>query len=148
MLIIGCDYHPSFQQIAYVNTEGGELGERRLVHPEEAEQFYGELKQRNLAVRVGWKRAGTAAGLSVCYASCNLNCGLEMPPRFARSGCASRRPIISGQLVHIWLQLCPSCLLARQNRIFDVEKCERHVNHGLSWIFREALPSRRVVNEV
>ena len=31
MLIVGCDYHPSFQQIAYVNTEGGELGERRLV---------------------------------------------------------------------------------------------------------------------
>jgi transposase len=60
MLIIGCDYHPSFQQIAYVNTEGGELGERRLVHPEEAEQFYGELKQRNLAVRVGMEASGHA----------------------------------------------------------------------------------------
>jgi transposase len=52
MLIIGCGYHPSFQQIAYVDTETGEFGERRLVHPEEAEQFYGELKQRNIAVRV------------------------------------------------------------------------------------------------
>ena len=30
MLIIGCDYHPSFQQIALVNTETGELQERRL----------------------------------------------------------------------------------------------------------------------
>ena len=60
MLIIGCDYHPSFQQIAYVNTEGGELGERRLVHPEEAEQFYCELKQRNLAVRVGMEASGHA----------------------------------------------------------------------------------------
>jgi hypothetical protein len=29
MLIIGCDYHPSFQQIALVDTESGELGERR-----------------------------------------------------------------------------------------------------------------------
>lgn len=29
MLIIGCDYHPSFQQIAFVDTESGELGERR-----------------------------------------------------------------------------------------------------------------------
>src|SRR5438874_5862506 len=58
MLIIGCDYHPSFQQIAYVNTETGEFGERRLVHPEEAEQFYGELKQRNLAVRVGMEASG------------------------------------------------------------------------------------------
>ena len=30
MLIIGCDYHPSFQQIALVDTESGELQERRL----------------------------------------------------------------------------------------------------------------------
>ena len=28
MLIIGCDYHPSFQQIAWVNTESGECGEQ------------------------------------------------------------------------------------------------------------------------
>jgi transposase len=60
MLIIGCDYHPGFQQIAFVDTEGGELGERRLVHPEEAEQFYGALKQRNLAVRVGMEASGHA----------------------------------------------------------------------------------------
>jgi len=32
MLIIGVDYHPSFQQIAFVNTETGELEEYRLQH--------------------------------------------------------------------------------------------------------------------
>ena len=32
MLIIGCDYHPSIQQIAWVDTETGECGERRLTH--------------------------------------------------------------------------------------------------------------------
>jgi hypothetical protein len=53
MLIIGCDYHPGFQQIAFVDSESGELGERRLVHAEEAERFYGGPKQRNVAVRVG-----------------------------------------------------------------------------------------------
>jgi hypothetical protein len=26
MLIIGCDYHPGFQQIAFVDTETGECG--------------------------------------------------------------------------------------------------------------------------
>ena len=36
MLIIGCDYHPGFQQIAFVDTETGEVGERRLAHREEA----------------------------------------------------------------------------------------------------------------
>ena len=58
MLIIGCDYHPGFQQIAFVDTETGELGERRLTHREEAEQFYRELKQRNIAVRVGMEASG------------------------------------------------------------------------------------------
>jgi len=58
MLIIGCDYHPSFQQIAFVDTESGELGERRLFHPQEAEGFYGELRERKLAVRVGMESSG------------------------------------------------------------------------------------------
>jgi transposase len=58
MLIIGCDYHPGFQQIAFVDTETGEFGERRLTHREEAEQFYGTLKERS--VRVGMEASGHA----------------------------------------------------------------------------------------
>src|SRR5690348_491968 len=58
MLIIGCDYHPSVQQIAFVDTDTGELRERRLGHREEAEQFYRELKQQNLAVRAGMESSG------------------------------------------------------------------------------------------
>jgi transposase len=60
MLIIGCDYHPSFQQIALVDTETGELGERRLVHREEAEQFYGKLREQSVKVRVGMEASGHA----------------------------------------------------------------------------------------
>jgi len=60
MLIIGCDYHPGFQQIAYVDSETGEIAERRLTHREEAEQFYGRLKQRSLHVRVGMEASGHA----------------------------------------------------------------------------------------
>jgi transposase len=56
MLIIGCDYHPGFQQIAFVDTDTGECGERRLAHREEAEQFYGGLKERR--VRVGMEASG------------------------------------------------------------------------------------------
>ena len=33
MIIIGVDFHPEFQQIALVDTETGELQERRLQHP-------------------------------------------------------------------------------------------------------------------
>jgi hypothetical protein len=36
MIIVGCDYHPGFQQIAFVDTDTGELQERRLQHREEA----------------------------------------------------------------------------------------------------------------
>jgi transposase len=60
MLIIGCDYHPSFQQIALVDTESGELGERRLLHREEAEQFYGQLKEQSMKARVGMEASGHA----------------------------------------------------------------------------------------
>jgi hypothetical protein len=37
MIIIGADYHPGFQQIAFVDTETGDCGERRLQQREEAE---------------------------------------------------------------------------------------------------------------
>jgi transposase len=60
MLILGCDYHPGFQQIAFVDTGTGEFGERRLTHREEAEQFYCNLKQQGLSVRVGMEASGHA----------------------------------------------------------------------------------------
>jgi hypothetical protein len=43
MIIIGADYHPGFQQIAFVDTDTGEFQERRLQHREEAEKFYRDL---------------------------------------------------------------------------------------------------------
>ncbi len=58
MLIIGCDYHPGFQQIACVDTDTGELREHRLAHREEAEAFYRVLKERNLSARVGMESSG------------------------------------------------------------------------------------------
>lgn len=60
MMIIGCDYHPGFQQIAYVDTDTGEVGERRLGHKEEAEQFYRELRGRGMQLRVGMEASGHA----------------------------------------------------------------------------------------
>lgn len=56
MLIIGCDFHPRFQQIAFVDTESGEYGERRLEHPEEARRFYDSVAGRQ--VRVGLEATG------------------------------------------------------------------------------------------
>ena len=58
MWIIGCDYHPRFQQIAFVNTEGGEYGQKRLEHVAEAEQFYRSLAGSQ--VRIGMEASGHA----------------------------------------------------------------------------------------
>jgi transposase len=50
MKIIGCDFHPSFQQIAMLDTETGELIERKLLHPEEATRFYESLAGEEVLV--------------------------------------------------------------------------------------------------
>ena len=61
MLIIGCDYHPSVQQIAFVDLETRETGERQLLHKDgEAERFYRDLKLRGISVRVGIEATGHA----------------------------------------------------------------------------------------
>ena len=60
MMIIGCDYHPGFQQIAFMDSESGEWNERRLGHREEAEQFYRDLKVRGVKVCVGMEASGHA----------------------------------------------------------------------------------------
>ena len=45
MRIIGCDYHPSWQQIWWVDTETGETEEQKLEHASgEAERFYRGLR--------------------------------------------------------------------------------------------------------
>ena len=59
MKIIGCDFHPSYQQIAMVDTETGELRERRLEHEQgEARRFYQALQGQR--VRVGMEAVGNA----------------------------------------------------------------------------------------
>ena len=41
MMVIGCDYHPSWQQICWLDTLTGETGEQQLEHVSgEAEKFY------------------------------------------------------------------------------------------------------------
>jgi hypothetical protein len=77
MLIIGCDCHPGFQQIACVDTATGELWERRLLHREEAEQFYRKLQDQNRKARVGME----LRTLTVSYEVRNMRrAGTLVPP--------------------------------------------------------------------
>lgn len=46
MKIIGCDFHPSWQQAAVFESETGEIEERKLTHADgEAERFYRKLEK-------------------------------------------------------------------------------------------------------
>src|ERR1700739_2402741 len=59
MMIIGVDYHPGFQTIAFFMEETGEYGEQGLSHSDgEAERFYRDLQQRGIHVRVGMEATG------------------------------------------------------------------------------------------
>jgi transposase len=72
MMIIGCDYHPAFQQIAFVDTDTGELRERRLQHREEAEKFYRDLAAQEMKVRVGMEASGHARWFERLLAELNF----------------------------------------------------------------------------
>ena len=59
MKIIGCDFHPSYQQIAMLDRETGELQERRLEHEQgEIQRFYQALVGQT--VRVGIEAVGNS----------------------------------------------------------------------------------------
>jgi transposase len=60
MLIIGCDYHPAFEHVAFVDTVTGDCGERRLEHREGAEKFYRDLAAQEMKVHVGMEASGHA----------------------------------------------------------------------------------------
>src|SRR6267154_2060607 len=58
MMIIGCDFHPSWQQIVWLDTETGETGEHKLVHAEgEAQRFYQKL---TAPVLIGMEATGNS----------------------------------------------------------------------------------------
>jgi hypothetical protein len=55
MVIVGVDYYPSFQTIAFCVDETGECGEQELTHGDgQAERFYRDLKQRWTAAMTSW----------------------------------------------------------------------------------------------
>jgi transposase len=66
MIIMGVDYHPSFQQIAFMDQRTGEYDEQQLNHSDgEAKRFYRDLKQQGVSVRVGMEATGHARWFAV-----------------------------------------------------------------------------------
>src|SRR6202162_899343 len=89
MMIIGCDFHPRYQQIAMMDTETGELVERRLEHENgEARDFYAGLPK---PVRVGMEATGYTQWFERLLAEFGheLWWGMRLP--FVLRWCVSRR---------------------------------------------------------
>src|SRR5882757_10795682 len=58
MMIIGCDFHPSWQQVSWLDTETGETGEQKLVHASgDAHRFYEQL---GAPVLIGMEATGNS----------------------------------------------------------------------------------------
>jgi transposase len=58
MMIIGCDFHPSWQQVSCLDTETGETGDQKLVHGEgQVQQFYQAL---SAPVLIGMEATGNS----------------------------------------------------------------------------------------
>src|SRR5271169_6976218 len=56
MILIGCDFHPSWQQVCWLNMASGETNNEKLVHSSgDAEKFYRRL---TVPVRVGIEATG------------------------------------------------------------------------------------------
>jgi transposase len=56
MVLFGCDFHPSWQQVCWVDTETGETVEQKLLHTAgEAEKFYRQFAAR---ARIGLEATG------------------------------------------------------------------------------------------
>ena len=84
MLIIGCDYHPGMQQIAWFDNESGECGEQRLEHGSgEAERFYRELKGRGVRVRVGIEASGHTRWFERLLAELEMELWIGNPAKIA-----------------------------------------------------------------
>jgi len=66
MQIIGCDFHPSFQHIARLDTESGEYEQKRLL-PEEAAEFYRQLAG---PVLVGMEACGNTLWFEQLLSAC------------------------------------------------------------------------------
>ena len=87
MIIVGCDFHPSWQQIAVFDTETGESSERKLVNGDgEAEHFYRQLPVGSLVGMEAWV---TVSGSSIACSRWDTKCGSGTRPRSAPATCAN-----------------------------------------------------------
>jgi transposase len=115
MIIVGVDYHPSVQQVAFLDTETGETGERRLNHSDgEAERFYRDLQRRQVKVRVGIEATGHARWFERLLAELKFELWIGDPARIKAARVRKQktdrqdaqlllRLLVEGRFPQIWV---------------------------------------------
>ena len=88
MMIIGCDYHSSWQPICWLDTATGETGEKKLDHASgEATKFYQQIPSPAL---IGMEPTGNYQWFVKWLRPWDTMCGSETQQRFGPARCGSR----------------------------------------------------------
>src|SRR2546425_10495943 len=98
MMFIGCDYHPSWQQICWLDTATGETGEKKLEHASgEAERFYRQLPAPAL---IGMESTGNCQGFVGLAATLGHDLWIrDAAKNRASDGCAQKHQRRDGELI-------------------------------------------------
>src|SRR5258708_14208981 len=83
MMLIGCDFHPSWQQISWFDEATGEIGEQKLVHASgDAEKFYRQLPA---PARIGMESTGNCQGVVEMVTALGNKVGTGEAPKIRAS---------------------------------------------------------------
>ena len=87
-----------------MDTETGELQERRLAHREEAEKFYRDLAARGIKVRLGMEASGHGRWFERLLAELSFELWMGDATKIRAKRVRSRRPIARTRSI-----FCSSC---------------------------------------
>ena len=143
MMIIGCDFHPGTQTIAWRNTETGECGTRCLQHGGEAEAFYRGL--RGQRVRVGMEATGNARWFERLLAECGIELWVADPAQVRAA--APRKQKTDRRDAELLLELLSDGRLEKM-RIWVPTPAERDVRRLVLHRHRLVQMQTRVKNQL
>jgi transposase len=143
MIIIGCDFHPSTQTIAWKNTDTGESGGRELRHGGEVQEYYRGLHGQK--VRVGMEATGHARWFERLLADCGIELWVADPAQVRAS--APRKQKTDRHDAELLLQLLCEGRLEKM-RVHLPTPAERDVRRLVLHRHRLVQMRTRVMNQL
>jgi len=136
MMLIGCDWHTRFQQIAMLDTASGEIVERRIEHARgEAQRFYGALPA---LARVGIEATAYARWFERLLREQGHELGIGDASAI-RAARVRQQKTDARDALHLLNLLVEN----RFPKIWVCSPAERKLAVRLYWVLREAAPPTR-----